>query len=86
MYGPLSSTTQEEDLTQPYHIPVPKQTELPISYNVAAEPGVIDHSHLMLRFEHARSTQYGEGLIPYCLLGERPKDRLPEHQRPSRDR
>jgi|SRR6516165_10789019 len=51
-----------------------------------AEPEVIDHSHLMLRFEHARSTHYSEGLIPNCLLGERPKDRLPEHQRPSRDR
>ena len=35
MCGPLSSTTQEEELTQPYHIPVPKQTDLPISYNVA---------------------------------------------------
>ena len=51
-----------------------------------AEPEGIDHSHLMPRFEHARSTYYSEGLIPYGLLGERPKDRLPEHQRPSRDR
>jgi hypothetical protein len=38
-----------------------------------AEPEDIDHSHLMLRFEHARSTHYSEGLIPYCLLGERPR-------------
>jgi hypothetical protein len=45
----------------------------------------MDHSHLMLRFEHARWTHYKEGLIPYRLLGKRtPKDRLPEHQRPSR--
>src|SRR6516165_5647213 len=50
-----------------------------------AEPEGIDHSHLMPRFEHARSTYYSEGLIPYGLLGERPKDRLPEHQRPSQD-
>ena len=36
-----------------------------------AEPEAIDHSHLMLRFEHARWTHYREGLIPYRLLGKR---------------
>jgi len=29
-------TTQEEELARLYHIPIPKQTDLPISYNMGS--------------------------------------------------
>src|SRR6516165_3496265 len=53
---------------------VPGSTSSPLhSEVIEAESEGIDHSHLILRFEHARSTHYREGLIPYCLLGKRPQ-------------
>ena len=33
MCGRYRRTTQEEELARLYHIPIPKQTDLPISYN-----------------------------------------------------
>src|SRR5262245_50439632 len=36
MCGRYRRTTQEEELARLYHIPIPKQTDLPISYNIAA--------------------------------------------------
>ena len=35
MCGRYRRTTQEEELARLYHIPIPKQTDLPISYNIA---------------------------------------------------
>jgi putative SOS response-associated peptidase YedK len=35
MCGRYRRTTQEEALARLYHIPIPKQTDLPISYNIA---------------------------------------------------
>ena len=62
------------------HIPIPKQTDLPISYNIAPSQKV-----LTIRFNpetRARSLDALQwGLIPY--LGQRFKDCLPDHQRPS---
>src|SRR5207253_7896198 len=34
-------TTQEEELARLYHIPIPKQTDLPISYNIAPSQKVL---------------------------------------------
>jgi len=34
MCGRYRRTTQEEELARLYHIPIPKQTDLPISYNI----------------------------------------------------
>src|SRR6516165_9720389 len=34
-----------------------------------AKPEAVDHSHLMLRFEHARSTHYSED-NPLSLIGQ----------------
>ena len=35
MCGRYRRTTQEEELARLYHIPIPRQTDLPISYNIA---------------------------------------------------
>jgi len=36
--GRYRRTTQEEELARLYHIPIPKQTDLPINYNIT-QPG-----------------------------------------------
>jgi len=41
MCGRYRRTTQEEELARLYHIPIPKQTDLPISYNVAPSQKVL---------------------------------------------
>ena len=80
MCGRYRRTTQEEELARLYHIPIPKQTDLPISYNIAPSQEV-----LTIRFNpetQARSLDALQwGLIP--CLGEGSKDRLPDHQRAS---
>jgi putative SOS response-associated peptidase YedK len=69
MCGPSRRTTQEEELARIYHIPIPKQTDLPISYNIAPSQKV-----LTIRFNpetQQRSLDALQwGLIP---LGESPK-------------
>ena len=57
--------TQEEELARLYHIPIPKQTDLPISYNIAPSQKV-----LTIRFnpktQARRSLDALQwGLIPY---------------------
>jgi putative SOS response-associated peptidase YedK len=37
MCGRYRRTTQEEELARLYHIPIPKKTDLPISYNIAPQ-------------------------------------------------
>jgi putative SOS response-associated peptidase YedK len=34
-------TTQEEELARLYHIPIPKQPDLPVSYNIAPSQNVL---------------------------------------------
>ena len=64
MCGRYRRTTQEEELARLYHISIPKQSDLPISYNVAPSQKV-----LSIRFN--RQTQERSldalqwGLIPY---------------------
>jgi putative SOS response-associated peptidase YedK len=41
MCGRYRRTTQEEELARLYHIPIPKQTDLPISYNIAPSQQVL---------------------------------------------
>jgi putative SOS response-associated peptidase YedK len=41
MCGRYRRTTQEEELARLYHIPIPKQTDLPISYNIAPSQNVL---------------------------------------------
>ncbi len=57
-------TTQEEELARLYHIPIPKQTDLPISYNIAPSQKV-----LTIRFNpktQQRSLDALQwGLVPY---------------------
>ena len=64
MCGRYRRTTQEEELARLYHIPIPKQTDLPISYNIASSQKV-----LTIRFNpetQARSLDALQwGLIPY---------------------
>ena len=61
---PLSSNNQEEELARLYHIPIPKETDLPISYNIAPSQKV-----LTIRFNpetRQRSLAALQwGLIPY---------------------
>src|SRR6266853_6720048 len=64
MCGRYRRTTQEEELARLYHIPIPKQTDLPISYNIAPSQKV-----LTIRFNpetQQRSLDALQwGLIPY---------------------
>src|SRR5215469_7391626 len=64
MCGRYRRTTQEEELARLYHIPIPKQTDLPISYNIAPSQNV-----LTIRFNpqtQQRSLDSLQwGLIPY---------------------
>src|SRR6266403_4879833 len=41
MGGRSRRTTQEEELARLYHIPIPRQTDLPISYNIAPSQKVL---------------------------------------------
>src|ERR1700722_11900676 len=64
MCGRYRRTTQEEELARLYHIPTPKQTDLPISYNIVPSQKV-----LTIRFNpetRQRSLDALQwGLIPY---------------------
>src|ERR1700740_2357643 len=64
MCGRYRRTTQEEELARLYHIPIPRQTDLPISYNIAPSQRI-----LTIRFNpetRARSLDALQwGLIPY---------------------
>ena len=57
-------TTSEEELARLYHIPIPKQTNLPISFNIAPSQKV-----LTIRFNPETRTRSIDalqwGLIPY---------------------
>src|SRR4029077_3752196 len=71
MCGRYRRTTQEEELARLYHIPIPKRTDLPISYNIAPSQKV-----LTFRFNpetQARSLDALQwGLIPYCGCTPKP--------------
>ena len=41
MCGRYRRNTSEEELARLYHIPIPKQTDLPISYNIAPSQRVL---------------------------------------------
>src|SRR5213080_2274590 len=64
MCGRYRRTTQEEELARLYHIPIPNQTDLPISYNIAPSQKI-----LTIRFNpksQQRSLDALQwGLIPY---------------------
>src|SRR5215471_21586510 len=64
MCGRYRRTTSEEELARLYHIPIPSQTDLPISYNIAPSQKV-----LTIRFNpqtQQRSLDALQwGLIPY---------------------
>jgi putative SOS response-associated peptidase YedK len=64
MCGRYRRTTSEEELARLYHIPIPIQTDLPISYNIAPSQKV-----LTIRFNpetRARSMDALQlGLVPY---------------------
>jgi len=66
MCGRYRRTTQEEELARLYHIPIPKQTDLPISYNIAPSQQV-----LTIRFNpetRQRSLNALQwGLIPFSI-------------------
>ena|ERR1700737_658174 len=70
MCGRYRRTTAEEELAKRYHIPIPRQTDLPISWNIAPSQNV-----LVIR----RNPQTGErsldaikwGLIPSWAKDER---------------
>jgi putative SOS response-associated peptidase YedK len=41
MCGRYRRTTSEEELANRYHIPIPRQTDLPISWNIAPSQVVL---------------------------------------------
>ena len=76
MCGRYRRTTQEEELARLYHIPIPKQTDLPISYNIAPSQKV-----LTIRF-NPQTQQRSLDALQWgfdSVLGQRPEDRLPDH-------
>jgi putative SOS response-associated peptidase YedK len=64
MCGRYRRITQKEELARLCHIPIPKQTDLPISYNIAPTQQV-----LTIRFNPATEQRSLDalqwGLIPY---------------------
>ncbi len=80
MCGRYRRTTKEEELARLYHIPIPKEPDLPISYNIAPSQNV-----LAIRYNPQTKERSLDplrwGIDP--LLGQRLKNRLPNHQRPS---
>ena len=71
MCGRYRRTTQEEELARIYHVPIPKQTDLPTSYNFAPSQKV-----LTIRFNpetQQRSLDALQwGLIPYWTKDPHP--------------
>jgi hypothetical protein len=72
-------TTQEEELARLYHISIPKQTDLPISYNIAPSQKVLT---IPLQSGNGTAIARRPAVGINSLLGERLKDRLPDHKRP----
>jgi putative SOS response-associated peptidase YedK len=75
MCGRYRGTTSEEELARLYHIPIPKQTDLPISYNIAPSQKV-----LAIRY-NPKSQERSLDALQWgidSLLGKRPKDSLPD--------
>jgi putative SOS response-associated peptidase YedK len=74
MCGRYRRITKEEELAKLYHIPIPKQTDLPISYNIVPSQKV-----LTIRFNpetRARSLDALQwGLIPYWAKDPKIADR-----------
>jgi putative SOS response-associated peptidase YedK len=68
MCGRYRRTTQEEELARLYHIPIPKQTDLPISYNVAPSQKV-----LAIRF-NPKSQQRSLDAVQWGLIAYWAKD------------
>src|SRR4029077_7212598 len=62
MCGRYRRTTSEEELARLYHIPIPKQTDLPISYNIAPSQKV-----LAIRF-NAKSQQRSLDALQWGLI------------------
>jgi putative SOS response-associated peptidase YedK len=62
MCGCTGRTTSEEELARLYHIPIPKQTDLLISYNIAPSQKVPT-----IRFNPQTQQRWlnALGLIPY---------------------
>ena len=64
MCGRYRRTTSEEELARRYHIPIPKELDLPISYNVAPSQKV-----LTIRFNPETKERSLDalqcGLVPY---------------------
>jgi putative SOS response-associated peptidase YedK len=64
MYGRYRRTTSEEELARLYHIPIPPQRDLPISWNIAPSQDV-----LVIRYNPKAKQRSLDalrwGLIPY---------------------
>ena len=65
MCGRYRRTTQEEELARLYHIPIPKQTDLPISYNIVPSQKV-----LTIRF-NPETRQRSAALSPSAACEDR---------------
>jgi putative SOS response-associated peptidase YedK len=66
MCGCYRRTTSEEELARLYHIPIPSQTDLPISYNIAPSQKVLTiRFNPQTRVRSLDALQWG--LIPYWV-------------------
>src|ERR1700731_1006118 len=78
MCGRCRRTTAEEELARRYHIPIPPQRDLPISWNIAPTQDV-----LAIRF-NLKSKQRTLDTLRWGLiseLGQRSENRVQDHQR-----
>jgi putative SOS response-associated peptidase YedK len=64
MCGRYRRTTKEEELARLYHIPIPKEPDLPISYNIAPSQNVLAIRYNPQTKERSLD-QLRWGLIPY---------------------
>jgi putative SOS response-associated peptidase YedK len=51
MCGRYCRTTSEEELARRYHIPIPKELDLPISYNIAPKDPKMPYKTINARVE-----------------------------------
>jgi putative SOS response-associated peptidase YedK len=65
MCGRYRRTTSEEELARLYHIPIPPQRDLPISWNIAPSQDVLVIRHNP-KVKQRSLDALRRGLIPYC--------------------
>jgi putative SOS response-associated peptidase YedK len=81
--GRYRRTTSEEELARRYHIAIPKQTDLPISYNIAPSQKILT---IRLNPEAGRTLAGCASMGVNSTLVQRPENCVQNDQCAGRDR